>query len=95
MYRSIFQIYGHTTRLPDFRVIGPSEIRLKSDLADSPIYIVPKFGWTDLPITLPDFREINCKKSADSKKSGSGTTAFVGIELTTLGSPLPTRHYNL
>ena len=32
----IFQIYGHTTRIPDFRVIGPSEIRLKSDMSDSP-----------------------------------------------------------
>ena len=28
--------YGHTTRLPDFRVIGPSEIRLESDMSDSP-----------------------------------------------------------
>ena len=34
----IFQIYGYTctTRIPDFRVIGPSEIRLESDMADSP-----------------------------------------------------------
>ena len=32
----IFQIYGHTTRIPDFRVIGPSKIRLESDMADSP-----------------------------------------------------------
>ena len=32
----IFQTYGHTTRIPDFRVIGPSEIRLKSDMSDSP-----------------------------------------------------------
>ena len=75
----IFQTYGHTTRIPDFRVIGPSEIRLKSDMSDSlPIFIVPKFGVTDLPIfvfTLPDYREIGSKKSADSKKSGSGTTA--------------------
>ena len=44
-----------------------------------PIFIVPKFGITDLPIfvfTLPDYREIGSKKSADSKKSGSGTTAL-------------------
>ena len=32
----IFQIYGHTTRIPDFRVIGPSENWLKSDMSDSP-----------------------------------------------------------
>ena len=32
----IFQIYGHTTRFPDFRFIGPSEIRLESDMSDSP-----------------------------------------------------------
>ena len=31
----MFQIYGHTTRLPEFRVIGPSEIRLESDMSDS------------------------------------------------------------
>ena len=31
----IFQIYGHTTGLSDFRVIGPSENRLESDIADS------------------------------------------------------------
>ena len=32
----IFQIYDHTTRIPDFRVIGPSKNRLKSDMSDSP-----------------------------------------------------------
>ena len=31
----IFQIYGHTTRLPDFRLIRTSENRLESDMADS------------------------------------------------------------
>ena len=31
----IFQIYGHTTRFPDFQVIGTSEIRLESDMSDS------------------------------------------------------------
>ena len=30
----IFQIYGHTTRFPDFRVIGTYEIQLESDMAD-------------------------------------------------------------
>ena len=36
----MFQIYGHTTRLPDFRVIGPSEIRLESDMSDSPDFYI-------------------------------------------------------
>ena len=36
----IFQIYGHTTRFPDFRVIGPSENRLKSDMSDSPDFYI-------------------------------------------------------
>ena len=36
----IFQIYGHTTRIPDFRVIGPSENRLKSDMSDSPDFYI-------------------------------------------------------
>ena len=73
----IFQIYGHTTRFPDFRFIGPSSWSLTCQTL--PIFRVPKFGVTDLPIfvfTLPDFREIGSKKSAYSKKSGSGTTAL-------------------
>ena len=36
----IFQIYGHTTRIPDFRVIGPSENWLKSDMSDSPDFYI-------------------------------------------------------
>ena len=35
----IFQIYGHTTRFADFRVIGPSKIRLESDMSDSPDFL--------------------------------------------------------
>ena len=76
----IFQTYGHTTRIPDFRVIGPSEIRLKSDMSDSPEFYSSESRVTDLPIfvfTLPDYREIGSKKSADSKISGSWTTAIV------------------
>ena len=75
----IFQIYGHTTRLPDFRVIGPSENRLESDMADSPDFYISEIRgdrFTDFVFTLPDYREIGSKKSADSKKSGSGTTAL-------------------
>ena len=36
----MFQIYGHTTRLPDFRVIGSSEIWLESDMSDSPDFYI-------------------------------------------------------
>ena len=36
----IFLIYGHTARFPDFRVIGPSEIRLESDMADFPDFYI-------------------------------------------------------
>ena len=47
--------------------------------------MVPKFGVTDLRIfvfTLPDYREIGSKKkSADSKKSGSGTTALERVQV--------------
>ena len=65
--------------LPIFGLSGPPKI-VESDMSDSTIFIVPKFGVTDLPIfvfTLLDYREIGSKKSAESKKSGSGTTALV------------------
>ena len=72
----MFQIYGHTTRLPDFRVIGPSEIRLESDMSDSPDFFISEIrGDRFTDFCVPDYREIGSKKSADSKKSGSGTTA--------------------
>ena len=61
----------NTIRYPDFWVIGPSENPLESDTANSPIFMVPKFVMTDLPIlifTLPNSREIGSKKSADSAK---------------------------
>ena len=46
----IFQIYGHTTRIPDVRVIGPSKNRLKSDMSDSPDFYsseIPGDRFTD------------------------------------------------
>ena len=49
-------------------------------MTDSPNFYNSEIGVTDLPIfvfTLPDFREIGSNKSADSKISGSGTTALV------------------
>ena len=77
----IFQIYTHTTRIPDFQVIGPSENRLKSDMSDFPDFYSSEIRgdrFTDFVFTLPDYREIGSKKSADSKKSGSGTMALHG-----------------
>ena len=67
-------MYGQTTRFADFRVIGPSEIRLESDVTDSPDFYSSEIRG-DRFVTLPDHREIGSKKSSDSKKSGSGTTA--------------------
>ena len=32
----IFRICGHTTRLSEIQLIGPSENRIESDMADSP-----------------------------------------------------------
>ena len=62
-----------TVTLPEFPIFGLYRALRKS--TDSPDFIVPKFGVIDLPIflfTLPDYREIGSKKSADSKKSGRG-----------------------
>ena len=70
-----------TVTLPDFPIFGlsgPPKFGWSLTCQTLPIFIFPKFGVTDLPIfvfTLPDYREIGSKKSADSKKSGSGTTA--------------------
>ena len=49
-------------------------------MADSPDFYSSEIRVTDLQIflfTMQDFREIGSKKSADSKKSGSGSTALV------------------
>ena len=54
----IFQIYGHTTRIPDFRVIGPSENRLESDMADSPDFYISEIRgdrFTDFCVHTPRF----------------------------------------
>ena len=44
--------------------------------------------------TLPDFREIGSKKSADSKKSGSGTTALGDYKGAEPGHPVPAKNIN-
>ena len=54
----IFQVYGHTTRIPDFRVIGPSENRLKSDMSDSPDFYSSEIQgdrFTDFCVHTPRF----------------------------------------
>ena len=54
----IFQIYGHTTRIPDFRVIGPSENRLESDMSDSPDFYISEIRgdrFTDFCVHTPRF----------------------------------------
>ena len=71
----MYRYYKSMVTLPEFPIFGLSG---PPKIGTLPIFIVPKFWVTDLPIfvfTLPDFREIGFKKSADSKKSGSGTTA--------------------
>ena len=50
-------------RLPDFRVIGPSENRLESDMTDSPDFYSSEIRsdrFTEF--CVPDFREIGSKK---------------------------------
>ena len=75
-----------TVTLPDLPIFGlsvPPKFGWSLTCQTLPIFIVPKFGVTDLPIfvfTLPDYREIGSKKSADSKKSGSGTTALLSLK---------------
>ena len=73
----ILQIYG----IPDFRDIGPSENRLKSDMSDSPDFYSSEIRgdrFTDFCVhTAGFYREIGSKKWADSKKSGSGTMALM------------------
>ena len=54
----IFQIYGHTTRLSEFRVIGPSDNRLESDMADSTDFYIFKIrgnGFTDFCVHTAQF----------------------------------------
>ena len=68
----MFQIYGHTTRLPDFRVIGPSEIRLESDMSDSPDFYISEIRGD----RLTDFCVHTARLSGNRLKKGSGTTAL-------------------
>ena len=70
--------------LPIFRLSVPPKCGWRLTCQTLPIFIFLKFGVSDLPIfvfTLPDYREIGSKKSADLTKSGSGTTALVDIPI--------------
>ena len=74
----IFRIYGHTTRLSEIRLIGPSENRLESDMSDSPDFFSSEIWgdrFADFCVHTTRFSGNRLKKLADSKKSGSGTTA--------------------
>ena len=70
-----------TVTLPDFpifRVIGPSENRLKSDMTDSPNFSISEIRgdrFTDSCVHTALFSG-NLLQKVDSKKSGSGTTAL-------------------
>ena len=74
------QIYGHTTRLADFRVIGPSENQLESDMADSPDFYISEIRgdrFTDFCVLTARFSGNRLQKVSRLEKSGSGTTASV------------------
>ena len=69
----MFQIYGHTTRFPDFRVIGPSEIRLESDMADSPDFFYSEIRgdrFTDFCVDTARFSGNRLQKVGRLEKIG-------------------------
>ena len=81
----IFQIYGHTTQIPDFRVNGPSENRLKSDMSDSPNFYISEIRgdrFTDFCVHTARLSGNRLQKVGQlEKKSGSGTTALTLSEM--------------
>ena len=69
----IFQIYGHTTRFSDFRVIGSSEIRLESDMSDSPDFYISEIRgdrFTDFCVHTARFSRNRLKKVGRLEKIG-------------------------
>ena len=69
----IFQIYGHTTRFPDFRVIGPSEIWLESDMSDSPDFYISEIRgdrFTDFCVHTARFSGNRLQKVCRLEKIG-------------------------
>ena len=69
----IFQIYSHTTRFADFRVIGPSEIRLESDMADSPNFYISEIRgdrFTDFCVHTARLSENRLQKVGRLEKIG-------------------------
>ena len=69
----IFQIYSHTTRIPDFRVIGPSENRLESDMSESPDFYSSEIRgdiFTDFCVHTPRFSGNRLQKVGRLKKIG-------------------------
>ena len=78
----IFTICGHTTRLPEIWLIGPSENRLESNLTDSPDFFSSEIrdyrqNRRFLCSHLPIFEKSAQKSRPTRKKSGSGTMALM------------------
>ena len=77
----IFQIYGHTTGLPDFRVIGPSEIRLESDMSDSPDFYSSEIrgdSFTDFCVHTARLSGNQLKKVGRLEKIGQWDHGIIG-----------------
>ena len=71
----IFQIYGHTNRLPDFRVVGLSENRLESDMSDSPDFYgseIQADRFTDFCVHTARFSGNRLQKVGRLEKIGHG-----------------------
>ena len=78
----IFQIYGHTTRIPDFRVIRPSENRLKSDMSDSPDFYSSEIRgdrFTDFCVRTPQFSGNRLQKVGRLEKIGQWDHGISGL----------------
>ena len=64
---------GHTTRFPEIRLIGPSENRLESDMADSPDFLSSKIRgdrFTDFCVHTARFSGNRLKKVVRLEKIG-------------------------
>ena len=62
-----------TVTLPDFRVIGPSEIRLESDMADSPDFYISEIQgdrFTDFCVHTAQFLGNRLQKVGRLEKIG-------------------------
>ena len=68
-----------TVTPPDFRLIGPSEIQLESDMSDSPDFYSSEIRgdrFTDFCVHTARFSGNRLQKVGRLEKSGSGTTTL-------------------